>query len=277
MSTVHVARAHHHAEPHTSGLRVWPLRKAAVWVIAKGALLVLAVWSAVGLLYVHLLDDGPIGDADRAVPEWFEDRRTPRLNSWTYWGSMLSDTLVKVVLVALVGGAMVLIWRRWHDGVFLALTVSLEATLFVITSFIVGRDRPPVEQLDGLPPSGSFPSGHAAAATAFYSTLFVVVCWHTRNRAIRTCFAALAVLAPIIVGVSRVARGMHHPIDVVAGILLGIATLLVVRAGLRAGVRQIDDEAASKGLPVPDRVRRLDLTEPDPAPEDPFPLTRGER
>ena len=80
-------------------------------------------WSVVGLVFMWVLDDGPVGDADRAAAEWLEDRRTPTINSLTHYGSMLSDTLVKVVLVAVVGGAMVLIWRRWHDGVFLALAV----------------------------------------------------------------------------------------------------------------------------------------------------------
>ena len=131
------------------------------------------------------LDDGPVGDADRDVARWLEDHRTPTWNTLTDYGSMLSDTLVKVILVAVVGGAMVIVWRRWHDGVFLAVVVSLEATVFVITSFIVDRDRPPVEQLDAIPPSGSFPSGHTGAAVAFYGGVFVVMCWHTRNRVVR--------------------------------------------------------------------------------------------
>ena len=126
-------------------------------------------------------------------------RRTPTLNTFTEYGSMLSETLVKVALVAVVGGAFVLIVRRWHDGVFLALAVSLESTVFVIASFIVDRDRPPVEQLDPPAPSGSFPSGHAGAAVAFYVGLCVVVCWHTCNRIVRAIFVVVAVAAPLTV------------------------------------------------------------------------------
>ncbi len=154
---------------------------------------------------------------------------------------MVSDALVKVILVALVGGAMVLIWRRWHDGVFLAVALIVEATVFVTASFIVDRDRPPVTPLDEPAPSGSFPSGHTAAAVAFYGGLFIVVRWHTRNRWVRFAFGVVAVAAPAIVGVSRVQRGMHHPVDVVAGIALGIASLFVVRAALARGVAEIDD------------------------------------
>jgi undecaprenyl-diphosphatase len=235
------------------------LSKPALLVLAKGGALLFVVWTAVGLVFMQFLDDGPVGDADRELAEWLEERRTPTWDSLSHVGSMLSDTLVKVALVAIVGGAMILIWRRWHDGVFLAVVVILEATVFVIVSFIVGRDRPPVEKLDPPAPSGSFPSGHTAAAVAFYTGLFVVVCWHTRNRAVRLVFGVIAVAAPLAVGTSRAYRGMHYPIDVVAGLLLGLATILVVRAAMRAGVEEIDRRADES---TPDRVRRLDLTAP---------------
>ncbi len=256
-------------------LRAWPLHKSALWTLAKGGVLLLVIWSAVGLFFVELLDDGPVGDADRAGAEWLEDRRTPTWNSVTHYGSMLSETLVKIILVAVVGGAMVAVWRRWHDGVFLAVTVILEATVFVISSFIVGRERPPVRQLDDAAPSGSFPSGHSAAAVAFYASLFVIICWHTRHRAVRTVFAFVGVVVPIVVAVSRAARGMHHPIDVVAGLLLGLASILVVRAAMAAGVDEIHreaarhDDAAGQAPVVPDRVRRLDVTGVDPDPDAP--------
>ncbi len=237
-------------------VRAWPLRKPALLHLAIRGSLLLAVTTVVGLLYMAFLDDGPVGDADRAVAEWLEDRRTSTWNTLTDYGSMLSDTLVKVILVAIVGGAMVVVWRRWHDGVFLALAVILEATVFVTSSFIVDRDRPPVDQLDPPAPSGSFPSGHTAAAVAFYAGLFVVVCWHTRNRVVRAIFALIAVAAPLVVGVSRVWRGMHHPLDVIAGFLLGLAALYIVRGALAKGVAEIDRQDPN----APERVRRLDLT-----------------
>ncbi len=242
------------------GLRVWPLRKPALAVLAKGGALLLAVWSAAGLLFMQFLDGGPVGDADRAVAEWFEDGRTARINSLSHYGSLFSDTLVKVVLVAVVGAVLVLLVRRWHDAVFLAMTVIFEASIFVVSSLIVGRERPPVEQLDQAAPSGSFPSGHSAAAVAFYAGVFVLVGWHTRRRAVRIPLGIIAIVVPIVVATSRVSRGMHHPLDVVAGMLLGVASILVVRAALQAGTDAIDQEADSRSLP--ERVRRLDLTRP---------------
>ncbi|MGD9704052.1 MAG: phosphatase PAP2 family protein [Acidimicrobiia bacterium] len=245
------------------GLRTWPLRRSVLVTLTKNGAIVLAIWSTVGLLYVWLLDDGPVGDADRRGVEWLEERRTLTRNSLSHYGSMLSETLVKVILVAVIGTAMVWLWRRWHDGVFLAVTVIFEATIFLFSSLIVGRERPPVTRLDDAAPTGSFPSGHAAAAVAFYVSVFVIVCWHTRNRALRFFFAVVAVAAPVIVAVSRVARGMHHPSDVIAGVLLGVISIIVVRSALAAGVEEID-RAAVAGAPLPDQVRRLDLTAASP-------------
>ena len=73
----------------------------------------------------------------------------------------------------------------------------------------------------------------------------------------RAVFAVVAVAAPLIVAASRAYRGMHHPIDVAAGLLLGITALVVARAVLTAGVEKIDRNADDS---FPERVRRLDLT-----------------
>lgn len=238
--------------------RVWPLRRPALRVLGVGFVALLAIWSTVGLLFMWLLDDGPVGDADRDAAFWLEDRRTERLDTLSTIGSGLSDTLVKVILVALVGGAMVAAFRRWHDGLMLAVTVIFEASVFVLTSFIVGRERPPVEQLEEAAPSGSFPSGHAAAAVAFYVTLLVIATWHTRRAAVRAALWVVAIGVPVIVAVARTYRGMHHISDVVAGVLLGIASIYVVRRALQAGTDAVADEATRRALPA--QVTQLDLT-----------------
>jgi hypothetical protein len=79
-----------------------------------------------------------------------------------------------------------------------------------------------------------------------------------------TVLLLVGVSFPVVVAVSRVARGMHHPIDVVAGLLLGAASILVVRIAIGVGVEQIDHEATAAPMEhstMPLRVRRLDLTD----------------
>jgi undecaprenyl-diphosphatase len=255
---------------HDGWVRAWPLNKPALAQLGIGAGLLFAVTTVAGLLFMWLLDDGPVGDWDRSVARWLEDRRTPALNRLTANGEAISDTFVKVALVALCVVVMIALWRRWHDAVFLATAVIVEASIFVTSSFIVGRDRPPVEKLDPPAPSGSFPSGHTAAAVAFYAGVYLIVRWHTRNRVVRGVFLAVAVAAPLIVGFSRAFRGMHHAIDVVAGLLLGIASLYIVHRAVATGVEEIDRDSDDS---VPERLRHLDLTTTD----DLIPVHEGVR
>ena len=67
----------------------------------------------------------------------------------------------------------------------------------------------------------SFPSGHTQTATAFFAgamTLF-------KNR----LFRVVAVILIFLVAISRIYLGVHWPIDVVGGILFGVASVILGR------------------------------------------------
>jgi undecaprenyl-diphosphatase len=245
------------AGAETDWKRAWPLTRPGVLRLVGGGVILLAVWTALGFAVTGPLNTS-VGDADRRVSRWIADRRTPTWDTWSHYGSMLSDTVVKILLVAVVGGTMILVWRRWHDGVFLAVAVIFEASVFASSSLIVDRDRPPIEQLDVIPVSGSFPSGHTAAAVVFYLGLYVVARWHTSNRAVRLVLLVVGLVVPVIVASSRVYRGMHHVSDVLAGYGLGLASLVVVNAAFVAGVAELarrSDETA----PYPPQTLALTL------------------
>ena len=106
--------------------------------------------------------------------------------------------------------------RRLGLAALVALTLSHVAVQ--VLKRAVARPRPcdasghPLALVD-LPDPFSFPSGHAAAATAVATTIVL-----------REPILALLVL-PIaaLVSASRVALRVHHLSDVVAGVALGIA------------------------------------------------------
>ncbi len=60
-----------------------------------------------------------------------------------------------------------------------------------------------------------------------YAVVAMVLFWHTRSAVIRLVAAAVAVALPLIVGVARLYQGMHHLSDVVAGIVLGIVSIMI--------------------------------------------------
>ena len=143
--------------------------------------------------------------------------------------------MVKIIATVVLSAAFLWRWRRWSEPALLAGALVLEVMVFVTSSFVVDRGRPPIPQLDSVPPTSSYPSGHTAAAVAFYGALAIIVFWHTRNRVARGVALLVAVLLPAIVGASRMYRGMHHLSDVVAGAVIGLVALGVTYAVVTRG------------------------------------------
>ncbi|MET0147481.1 MAG: phosphatase PAP2 family protein [Ilumatobacteraceae bacterium] len=205
----------------------WPLeRRDGVVLVAWFAVLT-ALWAGVGLLLTGPLGDSAVVRADEDLSQWLADHRTPWLDDVTWVGSMLADTVVKIVVTAVVAVVMLAVWRSWREPVAVVLALVLEATTFVVVTAIVRRPRPDVVRLEGSPIDSSFPSGHTAAAAA-YGAIVVVVWWRTDRRWIRVASAVAVVLVVVFVGASRAYRGMHHGLDVVAGAALGAVAVAVV-------------------------------------------------
>ena len=199
-------------------------KSALARVGAVGGLLFVAT-VAVGFLIKNVLSSTPVGRMDRRLSEWFESVRTPRWNDLTDWGSAFSDTITIVILLAVALPLLYLLVRRWNEPLLLLFAVGFETLIFVAAGAVVGRDRPPVEQLDVSPPTASFPSGHTGAAVAFYIGVLVLVFWWVRNKAARGVAVAVLGAIPVIVALSRLYRGMHYLTDVTWGAVVGAVSV----------------------------------------------------
>ena len=226
----------------------WLVRKHEALQLGILYALFTGVWFAIGWLLTHPLKNSFIVHADQSISRWFVDRRTPRWNSLSFAGSMLSDTLVKIVVTAIIAVVMLIVWKRWLEPLMVLVPLVLEALCFITVTTLVGRPRPDVPRLDSSPVGSSYPSGHTGAAVA-YSAIVVVVFWHTRRRWIRALAVAFGVLIPLCVAVARMYRGMHYFTDVVFGALLGgasvFATVIVLRDA--ADRYQVEEPVALHG------------------------------
>lgn len=188
--------------------------------------------TATGRAVRHSAAWEPVRRWDGNVVEWFDSTRGARSNALTMIGTRAADTESAVALTAV--GMLVLARRRgvehpvarWRDPLALGLCVVGQLLIYLASAALVARPRPPVPHLDKEPPTASFPSGHTSAAVAVYGGTAVLLHRRLGRRAVPLCAAATAL--PLIVGTSRVARGMHYPTDVAAGAISGAIWSAVV-------------------------------------------------
>ncbi|HZI34460.1 MAG TPA: phosphatase PAP2 family protein [Gaiellales bacterium] len=193
------------------------------------ALTVLAGW----LLKTYVLPDHGIGHADEHINVWLAARRTATWNDVSFWLSGIGDVFAIPALVIVTAlGAMVM--RKWRIAAFIVAAIAIEAATYRVATLLIHRHRPRVHRLDQLPVDASYYSGHTAASVAVYCGLALLITSRIRNTGARIVIWAIAIAIPLLVAVSRMYRGMHHPTDVGAAMLVGIGTLVVALAAARA-------------------------------------------
>lgn len=137
-----------------------------------------------------------------------------------FWSSLTrsagfpSELLVLTLILVVTGKRN---WRR-------VLIVVLAFSLFRLTGEIVKEGmavprtcwQTGVKTLIPCPDSFSFPSGHALGA----AMLAMIVSLIYRRKLIIVLIWALALL----IAVSRIAVGVHSPVDIIGGIIMGIVS-----------------------------------------------------
>jgi membrane-associated phospholipid phosphatase len=202
---------------------------ALVGFVLLAALTVLAGW----LLKTYVLPDHGIGHADEHVNVWLAAHRTPTRNDVSFWLSGVGDVFAIPALVIVTAlGAMVM--RKWRIAAFIVAAIAIEAATYRVATLLIHRQRPQVHRLDQLPVNASYYSGHTAASVAVYCGLALLITSRIRHTGARIACWVIAVAIPLLVAVSRMYRGMHHPTDVAAAMLVGIGTLVVAVAAARA-------------------------------------------
>lgn len=195
----------------------------------------LALWfvvlASVGWLLGHPLKEAISGED--AVNRWFATARTPGWNSATNVMSMVADT--GTIIITMLAASLIywLIARRLRDVLAVVLGVMTQAGLFLLITLLIDRPRPEVPKLDESPPTSSFPSGHTGAATALYIGLAILCVRRFPSLGARVFFAIAFGLMPLLVATSRLYRGMHHPSDVVFGLLNGGICAVIAYVALR--------------------------------------------
>lgn len=206
--------------------RAWPLKWPEIVRLLIAYVGIVALWTLVGETYTGWTAPNAITRFDERVANWLVDQRTPFLNDAAKACGYLADSYYKIGASVLIFLAFLWVWRRWYEAVYIGLPLVFEASAFIVITHLVQRDRPDVEQLVKSEIPTSFPSGHVAAATV-YAAIAVIVFKHTRATWARSLAVVLAVIVPLVVAWARVYQGVHYFTDALAGIALGVTSLVI--------------------------------------------------
>jgi undecaprenyl-diphosphatase len=115
-------------------------------------------------------------------------------------------------------------YRRWGVSALTVIAVALADWSSMGLKALVDRPRPPLrysepKTLVALPHDASFPSGHAA--TSFAAATMLAFAFPRLAPFLYVLAAAVAF--------SRVYVGVHYPLDVIGGALLGVLVAVVLR------------------------------------------------
>lgn len=131
------------------------------------------------------------------------------------------------VLLLIFAGYVYLAFRSWRERGIVFVTTAAAATLarLVLTElirFFYHHPRPyitlTVHQLLPSENSYSFPSGHASL---FFAVSTVIYAY---NRKLGTFFF----VASFVMGLARIAAGIHFPLDIAGGAVVGVISGFIV-------------------------------------------------
>lgn len=127
-----------------------------------------------------------------------------------------------MVMLLLVGLWLYGVYKKDNepklDALMMLYSIGLAFAFYVILNLglpfrprpeTVATIRPLIDHL----PDNSFPSGHAIFAGASVLAAFLYT---------RRCIAWILLIAGIVMVLSRVLAGIHYPLDILAGVVIGV-------------------------------------------------------
>jgi len=200
----------------------------------RGALVLIAASSALAFVVVALVVSASRGGTafDVAVGSWLFERTQSSglLTAFCRALDIIGGNVASVVLVAVASSALYVRRHRLLAGYYFASALG-GVVLCSLVKLMIDRPRPPTVGVLLPESTYSFPSGHATSGVTTFVALGVVCLVALPRRTRWWCAVPLLVLGPVI-GVSRIALGVHWPTDVLGGWLLGTAWTSFVALGI---------------------------------------------
>jgi membrane-associated phospholipid phosphatase len=199
---------------------------AVVMLAGLAAVAVLSI--GLGFFTTRVLEQTwGIGATDEHVNTWLAAHRTSARTEASLVGSIVAGGVVLPIVVGSIA-LVAAVLRKWRIAAFAVFALGVESASYRATTLVVHSHRPRVVRLEHLPVNASYPSGHTAASIAVYGGLVLLLTSRFTNSVFRGTAWTIAAAVVAFVAISRMYRGMHHPLDVAGGVVIGIAALILV-------------------------------------------------
>jgi undecaprenyl-diphosphatase len=205
------------------------------WAVPRPLLVTLAVLllAAAFALLASEVGEGETQDFDhalllnaqawRAAHPWFAEI----MRDLSGLGSTVAMTLYTVATCGYL-----LLSRRYLNALLIAASIGSASLLVGVLKTAFGRGRPDIAFAELVQSGLSFPSGHASMSAVVFLTLGALLADTHARQCERLYIVSAAALLALMVGISRVALGVHWATDVLGGWAFGtawaIAWLLLV-------------------------------------------------
>lgn len=176
-----------------------------------------------------LVLNGKTETVDSRIIDAIQAFSHPLLIGLMIFVSFFGDGLYPIVIF--LAFALLLVFKGYKREAYYSFLIWLGPLLSWILKTLVTRLRPQEYLISGysLPSDFGFPSGHAVFFVVFFGLVaFYAVILTRLPLALRKIFFVVSFALILLVGLSRIYLGVHWPIDVLAGYLLGFALLEVL-------------------------------------------------
>ena len=194
--------------------------------LSRGFLICLAGVIAFGY-FADEMGEGDTARFDAVVREGVNAFATPLLTPVMIFFSFVGDWPFLTILgIAIFAFLLYIKWKR--EAVIFLIANAGELILNFSLKAFYRRPRPEGFFGYDLPPSYSFPSGHALGSFCFFGILAWILAANVETTRSKQTIYLSAALLVIIIGLSRIYLGVHYPSDVVAGYLVATVWTLTV-------------------------------------------------
>ena len=161
-----------------------------------------------------------------------------------------------LVLISIGIVIALLSMHRPRTALIYGVALAAASAWTYVVKVTIGRLRPPGEAL--VAASGfSFPSGHSLNSAVTYGLIALLIWRSALPTPARRVTVVVLVILVVLIGLSRIALGVHYPSDVLGGWLAGTAIVATVAAFTRDGLgdegeagRRPDDGPPSATAPA---------------------------